>query len=239
MTRGRLVAGQCIITRALYLEIIAGSISILQSDADKMELVPTIGDLAIEHTIGQNTISEITFISKPLDPAHCFSSFAMTKKADAQQYCRSSAQSTGIVHLKRRDDAPAARSFRRYQSLIGYRRYEQRLSHPNAEKMQGKHLYRAVSSIIQSLEAFRGLKEVAYIEGEAAARVLMQPCEGTSIRQILYDTPVIDSLLQIAEFFISYSSNAHFDDEAFNTHIMHAEISGSFDPTATELMVSR
>lgn len=244
---GHIMAGQALVPGSLYVEILARAALFLQRDPEGKEYVPVIEDLAMKYPIGVDTSMEITLVLNRVEDARqpCWAFTILTKgcgdasRASAEP---SSEQSRGIVRLKPRTDARAAREFRRFESVTGARRCEEVLSHPDSEKMQGKHIYRAFGPIVQYGDAYRGVKEVAACVGgtEAAARVVYTPPDAAApVDERLCDTLLVDSLLQLPGMLVNYfqDSGSALGEVLLCTHIERIEFGGSFTPDAKEWLV--
>lgn len=145
--------------------------------------------------------------------------------------------STGNVCLKRRDDAQVLKEFKRFESLTGSRRVEEVLSHPDAEMMQGKHIYRAFTTVVYYGPDFRGVKQIASLGMEAAGKVVITPNKDDPADQRLCDTPMTDSSMQFGGFLVNYFNNPSLEDVLVCGKIEHIEIGGSFSPDAKEWVV--
>ncbi|TAQ89052.1 hypothetical protein B7494_g2621 [Chlorociboria aeruginascens] len=233
---GHVIAGETLVPAALFFEIIARAALYLQKRTDAEEYVPTVGDLAMKYPIGRHASTEIILTLKRLEDTYPSWSFTITTKANTHETAEPSQQSTGKVCLKKRDDGQAARDFKRFESLTGHRRYREVCDHPSSEKMQGKHVYRAFSSIVNYSECYHGIKEIACLKHEAASKVIIAP-DITATDQRLCNTLIIDSFMQLSGFLINYFNNPSLDEIFLCIHIEHAELSGSFNPDAKEWIV--
>ncbi|KAK6593243.1 Iterative polyketide synthase CazM 3 [Botrytis cinerea] len=211
---GHVIAGETLVPAALFFEIIVRAALYLQNRTDTEEYVPTVKDLAMNYPIGCQSSTEITLTLKRLEDIYPSWSFSITTKNGEREVAESSKQSTGKVCLKKRGDTQAAREFKRFETLTGYRRYREVLDHPCSEKMQGKHLYRAFGSIVNYGESYQGVKEIACLKCEAAGK-----------------------FMQLSGFLVNYFNNPSLDDIFLCMHIEHAEIGGNFNPNAKEWIV--
>ena len=97
----------------------------------------------MKNPIGLDAQREIFIILSRINKAQKTWSFNMDSCSKSERSSRDSVQhAVGMVYIQKRDNAQLARSFRRFESLIGFRRCEQILNDPEAEKMQGQHIYR-------------------------------------------------------------------------------------------------
>lgn len=237
MLGGHVMAGQTLAPASLYFELVARAALFLQNDTDAKEFVPTVDDLSMKSPIGHDKSAEITLTLKRLEHAQPSWSFSITTRGGLRQITAPHEQSTGRVYLKKRNDAQAAREFRRYESLTGHRRYDELCNHPDAEKMEGKHIYRAFSTVVHYGEAFRGIKKIACVRHEAAGKVVITPDTVAPADQRLCDTPMTDSFMQFAGFLANYFNNPSLEDVLVCQKIEHIEIGGDFNPDAGEWII--
>ncbi|KAI1195589.1 BcPKS19, polyketide synthase [Nemania serpens] len=237
MLGGHVMAGQTLAPASLYFELAARAAFFLQNDTDAKEYVPTVDDLVMKSPIGHDKSAEITLTLKRLGHAQPSWSFSITTRGGLRQFTEPYEQSTGRVYLKKRNDAQAAREFRRYESVTGHRRYEELCNHPDAEKMEGKHIYRAFSTVVHYGEAFRGIKKIACVRHEAAGKVVITPETSAPADQRLCDTPMTDSFMQFAGFLANYFNNPSLEDVLVCQKIEHIEIGGDFNPDAGEWII--
>ncbi|KAI0862679.1 BcPKS19, polyketide synthase [Xylaria cubensis] len=226
MLGGHVMAGQTLAPASLYFELVARAALFLQKDTEAKEYVPAVDDLLMKSPIGHDKTTEITLALKRLDGARPSWSFSITTKGGLRQITEPYEQSTGRVYLKKRSDARAAREFKRFESLTGHRRYDELYNHPDAERMEGNHIYRAFSTVVHYGEAFR-----------AAGKVVITPDAADPADQRLCDTPMTDSFMQFAGFLVNYFNNPSLDDVLVCMNIEHIEIGGDFNPDAGEWLI--
>ncbi|KAI0442186.1 BcPKS19, polyketide synthase [Xylaria telfairii] len=237
MLGGHVMAGQTLAPASLYFELAARAALLLQKDTKAKEYVPTVDDLFMKSPIGHDKSTEITLALKRLEGMWPSWSFSITTKGGMRQTTEPYEQSTGRVYLKKRSDAQASREFRRFESLTGHRRYDEVYTHPDAERMEGNHIYRAFSTVVHYGEAFRGIKKIACVRNEAAGRVVITPDAAAPADQRLCDTPMTDSFMQFAGFLVNYFNNPSLDDVLVCMNIEHIEIGGDFNPDAGEWLI--
>ncbi|KAH8727766.1 BcPKS19, polyketide synthase [Phaeosphaeriaceae sp. PMI808] len=237
MLGGHVMSGQMLAPASLYFELVARAALFLQKDTEAKEHVPTVDNLRMKSPIGCDTSVEILLTLKRLGNMDKSWSFSITTKASNLQRAQPHEHCIGEVLLKRRDDARAAREFKRYESLTGHLRYGTVFDHPDAEKMQGNHIYRAFSTVVHYGQAFHGIKKVACVRNEAAGTVIITPNVAAPTDQRLCDTPMTDSFMQFAGFLVNYFNNPSLDDVFVCGEIEHIEMGGGFSPDAKEWLV--
>ncbi|KAI0542223.1 BcPKS19, polyketide synthase [Xylaria digitata] len=237
MLGGHVMAGQTLAPASLYFELAARAALFLQKDTNAKEYVPTVDDLLMKSPIGHDKSTEITLTLKRVEDMRPSWSFSITTRGGVRQTTEPYEQSTGRVSLKKRSDAQAAREFRRFESLTGYRRYDELYNHPDAEMMEGNHIYRAFSTVVHYGEAFRGIKKIACVGDEAAGKVVITPDPTAPADQRLCDTPMTDSFMQFAGFLVNYFNNPSLEDVLVCMNIEHIEIGGDFNPDAREWII--
>jgi acyl transferase domain-containing protein/acyl carrier protein/ubiquinone/menaquinone biosynthesis C-methylase UbiE len=240
MLGGHVMAGQSLAPASLYFEIAARAALFLQSDIAAKTYVPTVQDLVMKSPIGLDIDRDIVLCLKQLENSRPFWQFSITTQSPPSASGHISEpfeQSTGIVHLTKRDDAHVAQTFNRFETLTGFRRYEHIMNHPEAEKMRGNHIYRAFNHIVHYGESFRGIKDIACMGMEAAGRVSVTVNANDPADQRLCDTPMTDSFMQFAGFLVNYFNNPSLEDVLVCMKIERIEIGGSFTPDTTEWIV--
>ena len=238
MLGGHVMAGQSLAPASLYFEVAARAALFLAEDIEGTIYVPTTEDLIMKSPIGLDTNIEILLCLKRLDPSHPSWSFSITTQAKGTLHSSSPfEQSTGRVHLTKRDNTQAAQSFKRFETLTGFRRCEEIMNHPDAEKMSGKHVYRAFNHIVHYGENFRGITEVSCVGFEATGKVMISVDPNDPPDQRLTDTPMTDSFMQFAGFLVNYFNNPSLENVLVCWKIERIEIGGGFDPDAKEWVV--
>ncbi|EHK97154.1 putative Phthiocerol synthesis polyketide synthase type I PpsA [Glarea lozoyensis 74030] len=237
MLGGHVMAGQSLAPASLYFEIVARAALLLERDTQAVKFVPTVHDLLMRSPIGQSTTKKISLVLKKLDDIRPSWSFSITTQDTEIEKAEPFEHSTGRVYLKRRNDTQPKQQFERFESLIGHRRLEEVLNNPDAEKMQGKHVYRAFNTVVYYGEAFQGIKQVSCVGFEAAGKVRVTPTLADPADQRLTDTPMTDSFMQFAGFLVNYFNNPSMEDVFVCMKIEHIEIGGAFDPDAGEWLV--
>ncbi|KAK7993967.1 C6 finger domain-containing protein [Apiospora arundinis] len=237
MLGGHVMAGQSLAPASLYFEVVARAALLLAGDTQVRVYVPVVDDLAMKSPIGHIITKKISLVLKKLGGVATSWSFSiMTQDAEGH----SSPQfehATGTVCLKKRDNVQSAREFERFGMLIGQRRCEEILGHPDAETMRGRHIYRAFNTVVYYGEAFHGIKEIACVNMESAGIVRITPDPGDPADQRLCDTPMTDSFMQFAGLMVNYFHNPSMEEVFVCMKIEHIQMGGGFDPDAGEWLV--
>ncbi|KAI8242252.1 Methylphloroacetophenone synthase [Colletotrichum sp. SAR 10_96] len=145
---------------------------------------------------------------------------------------------TGMVLLRERNDPRVTQEFSRFESLIGDCRWQNIMEHPNAEAMQGKHIYRAFQGVVQYSDAFKGIKAIASLGTEAAGVVRISPDSHGTLDQRLVDTPMIDSFLQFGGFLVNYFSTTTTPDSLLVCHrIQRLQLGPALSPDVKDWLV--
>jgi malonyl CoA-acyl carrier protein transacylase/acyl carrier protein/SAM-dependent methyltransferase len=237
MLGGHVMAGQTLAPASLYFEVVARAALLLENDTQATKYVLTVDDLLMRSPIGQNTAKKISLVLKRLDHKRPSWSFSITTQDTELHNAQPFEHSTGRVCLKKRDDVQSAREFARFETLTSHRRYEEVINHPDAERMQGNHIYRAFNTVVFYGEPFQGIKQVACVRLEAAGKVRITPPLEDPADQRLCDTPMTDSFMQFAGFLVNYFNNPSMEDVFVCMKIEHIEMGGGFDPDAGEWLV--
>ncbi|OCK81842.1 beta-ketoacyl synthase [Lepidopterella palustris CBS 459.81] len=237
MLKGHVMAGQSLAPASLYFELAARAAISLYSDATSTPYVPCVESLQMKSPIGLDSSKEILLCLTSVEDSQPIWSFSISTVArqniggntgDPFQH------STGTVYLTKRNDFQAAQNFKRFERLIGSHRYEDIVNHPEAELMQGDHIYRAFNHIVHYGKDFRGIRKVASVGLEAAGRVAMSVDPDDPPDQRLCDTPMTDSFMQFAGFLVNYFNNPSLEDVLVCSEIERIEIGGNFSPDAKE-----
>ncbi|KAI1817387.1 beta-ketoacyl synthase domain-containing protein [Poronia punctata] len=239
MLAGHVMAGEGLCPASLYYELVSRAAYSVQKDTTAATHVPTVYDLAMKSPIGSDANVNIVLKLKAVNGGpHPSWNFSFTTQATGTKYPADPFEvSTGTVCLKRRDDLQTAKEFGRFESLTGIRRIEDVLKHPDAEMMQGTHIYRAFTTVVYYGPVFRGIKQIASVGMEAAGKVTITPDMDGPDDQRLTDTPMTDSFMQFAGFLVNYFNNPSTEDVLVCGKIEHIEIGGSFNPDAKEWVV--
>ena len=237
---GHVMSGQSLAPASMYFEVAARAALLLQSDTMANSYVPIVEGLLMKSPIGLDTTKDIFLCLKKMQGSRPSWSFCITTQAQPSatgQISEPFEHSTGTVHLESRDSAQAAQNFKRFETLTGYRRCQDISNHPEAEKMQGNHIYRAFNHIVHYGKNFRGIKDVACVGTEATGRVSISVDLMDCPDQRLCDTPMVDSFMQCAGFLVNYFNNPSLEDVLVCMQIDRIEIGGGFTPDAKEWIV--
>lgn len=237
MLGGHVMAGQGLAPASLYFEVVARAALFLENDTMAETYVPTVDELLMRSPIGGSTTKNIALALKRSGDMRPSWSFSIATQDTEAHMAEPFEHSTGTVCLKKRDDAQSTREFERFETLTGHRRYEEVMNHPDAEKMQGNHIYRAFNTVVFYGEPFHGIKQVACVRLEAAGKVRITPALEDPADQRLCDTPMTDSFMQFAGFLVNYFNNPSMEDVLVCQKIEHIEMGGGFDPDAGEWLV--
>lgn len=157
MLGAHVMAGEAPAPASLYFELVSRAALQLHTYPEAEMYVPVLEDLSMYSPIGVNTNVDITLHMKRTKDLQSSWSFIIKIQghptADGH-ISQVAVKSTGNVSLRKRDDPQAAQNFKRFETLTGLRRYEELFHHPDAEKMQGKHIYRAFDNIVHYAEHF-------------------------------------------------------------------------------------
>ncbi|KAI9778832.1 MAG: hypothetical protein M1816_003896 [Peltula sp. TS41687] len=202
------MAGQSLAPASLHFKVVARAARFLAEDIEGAIYVPTAEDLIMKPPIGLDTNIEILLSLKRLDPSNPSWSFSITTKAKGT--LRSSSpfeHSTERVHLTKRDNAQAAQIFYRFETLTGFRRYEEMMNHPDGEEVGEARLSR--------LQSYRALwRELPRHQG-TLVRWLRSRC-----------------FMQFAGFLVKYFNSPSLENVLVCSKIEPIEIGGGFDPDA-------
>ncbi|KAH7136177.1 beta-ketoacyl synthase domain-containing protein [Dendryphion nanum] len=240
MLGGHVMAGQSLAPASLYYEVAARAALFLAEDTSGIVYVPTTTDLTMKSPIGLDTNIEILLHLTRLDTSGSNPSwsFSITTQAKGSPHSTTPfEQSTGRVHLTRRDDAVSSQLFARFETLTGVSRCDHISAHPDAEGMAGNHVYRAFNHIVHYGVPFRGIKQVSCLNLEATGVVRISVDPADPADQRLTDTPMTDSFMQFAGFLVNYFNNPSLEDVFVCSRIERIEMGGRFDPDAGEWIV--
>lgn len=237
MVSGHVMAGQGLLPASLYYELVSRAAMSLEQDAEVATHVPTVNDLIMKSPIGSDVNVEIRLKLTRVDGLRPSWKFSITTQSTMNTSAAPFEVTTGKVCLKRRDDSQSVNEFKRFESLTGGRRVEELLKHPDAETMEGKHIYRAFTTVVYYGPDFRGIKQIASVGMEAAGKVVITPDTDDPADQRLCDTPMTDSFMQFSGFLVNYFNNPSLEDVLVCGKIEHIELGGSFNPDAGEWLV--
>ncbi|KAK8051649.1 Beta-ketoacyl synthase [Apiospora rasikravindrae] len=232
LVASHVMADRAAMPASLYVEVAARAGLLLQEDLSATTWVPTVEDLVMKSPIGLDPESEITMTMKRLDAQSPSWSFSILLSGGSASD-KAQESTTGVVNLNKRTDAQILQVFKRFESLINPARWERILQHPDAERMQGKHIYRAFSQIVQYSELFKGIKTISCLGSEAAGEVSITPDSNAAGDQRLTDTPMVDSFMQFGGFLSNYFNEASSPGSLFVCHhIERLEFGPGFSPDA-------
>ncbi|KAK2006472.1 beta-ketoacyl synthase domain-containing protein [Colletotrichum eremochloae] len=243
LAMGHIMCGQGLLPASAYIEVASRAALMLQGDLAATGWTPTVEDLVMRSPVvfnPENVSPDLSITLKRLNslayPSWSFSVFVTVK--DSVASVEKQETTTGCVHLRERSDPQAIQEFRRLDTLIGQRRWEQITNHPDAEGMRGSHIYRAFGQIVQYSTNFKGIKSIACLGSEAAGTVKTRPDSNDPPDQRLTDTPMIDSFLQFGGFLVNYFNQQMSPEELFVCHfIQRLQIGPGFSPDAGDWII--
>ncbi|KAK1976833.1 beta-ketoacyl synthase domain-containing protein [Colletotrichum cereale] len=236
LVMGHVMCGHTVMPASAYVEVASRAALMLQGDMQATNWTPVIEELEMRapvvsgsDQVPSDIIMTLKRLEKSTDPSWSFF-FVVTRK-DSADHAEAQETTAGHVHLLERDNSQAMREFRRLDALIGRRRWEQIMDHPDAEGMNGRHIYRAFSQVVEYSDAFMGIKTIASLGSEAAGTVRIWPESDDPPDQRLTDTPMIDSFMQFGGFLVNYFNQELFAEDLFVCHsIQHFQIGPAFSP---------
>ena len=240
MLGGHVMSGQPLAPASFYFELASRAALSLQGQAGTA-YIPCVTDLSMNSPIGRDALQDIRLtLRRVIGTEHSWMFSISTRQLDVN-HCNSAGDftepCTGKVSLNPRSNVQVSREFRRFASLAGVQRCEVMLNHPDAEKMQGKHIYRAFNTVVRYGEAFRGIRQVACVGNEIAGKVTITPDLNSSLDQRLCDTPMLDSFMQFAGLLVNYFNNPSLEDVLVCNFIERIQLGGNFDPNAGDWVV--
>ena len=236
LTKGHVMAGHAFAPASLYFEVASRASLILHGDDGAVKYVPSVESLHMNSPLRDDSLINVKMTMKPTGSSHPCWRFTITTSLKTTQDAEMVEVASGLVSLKTRGDAQTSRQFKRFQMLLGSR-YDEITNHPDAEKMQGSHIYRAFRTTVSYGTIFHGVKEISCVGNEAVGRVRITPATIDPPGQRLCDTPMMDSFMQFAGLLINYFHNPTLEDLFLCNKIESIEMSGGFDPNVGEWVV--
>ncbi|OLN96152.1 Iterative polyketide synthase CazM 3 [Colletotrichum chlorophyti] len=244
LVTGHKMCNHTLMPASAYIEVVSRAALTLQEDVQAKDWVPRVEDLVMKAPIGLipgKGPPTITIQTRRLSdpwPSWSFSITVQEFVADGKRSGEARETTTGSVHLHRRNSSDMTQELRRFDTLIGPRRWEQLINNPEAEGMRGKHIYRAFGQVVDYSESFRGIKTIACLGKEAAGTVRILPDTKDPPDQRLTDTPMIDSFIQFGGFLVNYFNEAASPDNLYVCHhIQRAQLGPEFSPDSNEWFV--
>ncbi|KZL87534.1 polyketide synthase [Colletotrichum incanum] len=238
---GHIMCGYALMPASAYIEVTSRAALTLQGDLQAAIWTPTVEDLVMQAPIAvgpEQSPPDITMTMRRLKNPWPSWSFSITVNPDLendQGSVQGNETTTGSVQLHQRTEPQIARELKRFDSLVGNHRWEQIMSHQDAEGMHGKHIYRAFSQVVEYSEAFRGIKTIARLGSEAAGTVRIFPNSEDPPDQRLTDTPMVDSFMQFGGFLVNYFNEKTSSDSLFVCHrVQRVQVGPTFTPDSHE-----
>ncbi|KAJ5006670.1 Methylphloroacetophenone synthase [Colletotrichum sp. SAR 10_66] len=243
LVKGHIMCEYASMPASAYIEAVSRAALKLQ-DLDLAAWRPTVEDLTMKAPVvlkPDEEPPEILLSMRRLDnswPSWVFSITVEPTQKAGESKVEAQETTTGMVHLRERNDPRVTQEFRRFESLIGDCRWQNIMEHSDAEAMQGKHIYRAFNGVVQYSDDFKGIKAIASLGNEAAGVVRFSPSRYETLEQRLVDTPMIDSFLQFGGFLVNYFSTTATPDSLFVCHhIQRLQLGPAFSPDVKDWLV--
>ena len=238
LLNGHITAGQALAPSSLYFELVARAALSLHSTTASSTRVPCVEPLSMKASIGLDIDRAIFVVLNRINGSATSWSFHMYSRSKAGKETETTVQhASGRVHIQTRDDPQLIRRFVRYDSLIGVRKCEQILSHPEAEKMQGRHIYQAIRGIVHFDDVYKGIRSIAALPQQAAGVVEKAALASEVLDEKLCDSPMLDSMMQFAGLLVNYFTHPSDDKLLVCSQIERFEMGGGFDPEAGKWFV--
>ena len=232
LLEGHTTSGQALAPISLYIELLQRSAIILAPQASSPVLTPVITQLQMESPVGLNISNDILVILTQTSAAHQLSwSFVVLSRSKLPKN-EETVHARGRVNLTSRDNTELNQTMKRFGSLIGFDRCVSILNASDAEKMQGNHIYQAIEKLVRFDRIYQGIKCISCTGCEAVARVIAEVNPERPSSRHSFDTPVIDSLMQLAGILVNYFRHPSNEEILVCIGIDQVIASGSFDITA-------
>ncbi|KAH9227190.1 hypothetical protein K456DRAFT_1754413 [Colletotrichum gloeosporioides 23] len=243
LVKGHVMCEYASMPASAYIEAVSRAALKLQH-SDLAAWRPTVEDLTMKAPVVlklDEEPPEILLSMRRVDnsrPSWVFSITVEPIQKAGQDRVEAQETTTGMVHLRERNEPRVTQEFRRFESLIGDCRWQNIMEHPNTEAMQGRHIYRVFQGVVQYSDAFKGIKTIASLGTEAAGVVRISPDSHGTLDQRLVDTPMIDSFLQFGGFLVNYFSTTTTPDSLLVCHrIQRLQLGPAFSPDVKDWLV--
>ncbi|KAF4900163.1 Methylphloroacetophenone synthase [Colletotrichum fructicola] len=243
LVKGHIMCDYASMPASAHIEAVSRAALKLQN-LDLAVWRPTVEDLTMKAPVvlkPDEEPPEILLSMRRVDkswPSWVFSITVEPTQKAGESKVEAQETTTGMVHIRERNDPRVTQEFRRFESLIGDCRWQNIMEHSDAEAMQGKHIYRAFQGVVQYSDAFKGIKTIASLGTEAAGVVRISSDSHTTLDQRLVDTPMIDSFLQFGGFLVNYFSTTTTIDSLLVCHrIQRLQLGPAFSPDVKDWVV--
>ncbi|KAJ8066571.1 hypothetical protein OCU04_005623 [Sclerotinia nivalis] len=233
LLNGHIASNQALAPASLYVELLSRATLMLTDGASFKTHVINMDSMAMKGApIGLDARKNIYIKLNRITPGVDYWDFEYSSKL--KEGGESQIHVTGRVGLDKRDDPGLANTITQWSALIGYKRCLQIMSSEDGEKMQGKHIYRALQKLIFFDEMYHGIKSISYQGHEAAGKVAAELDPKLSPDEALYDTPTIDGMMQFAGVLVNWFAHPSGKDVLLCQGINRVVTGGTFDITAKE-----
>lgn len=233
---GHVMSGEALAPASLYFEVAARAALILQGDAQAVTWLPGVDNLIMKAPIGINKNTLILLSLRQIEGSQNSWSFSVTTQ-DPSPLGRQSNEPReklkGTVSLRRRASSAVqtTQESKQFPRSNMYRWYRQIIDNPEAEKMQGNHVYRAFRAVVRYGKEFRCIKSIACVGMEAAGVVGIASQLSNPTGACTTDTVVVDGFMQAAGFLVNYFNNGDFENSLFVCqHVEHIETTNDISP---------
>ncbi|CAD6445409.1 1089b422-e985-41a4-b4b5-8d26679da0a7 [Sclerotinia trifoliorum] len=203
LLNGHIASDQALAPVSLYVELISRATIMLTEGASFKTHVINMDSMAMKGApIGLDAKKNIYIKLKHITPGVDYRDLEYSSKLkEGGEY---QIHVTGRVRLDKRNDPGLANKIMQWSAFIGYKRCLQIMSSEDGEKMQGKHIYRALQRFISFDEMYHGIKSISYQGHESAGKVAAELDSKLSPDEALYDAPTIDGMMQFAGILVNW-----------------------------------
>ncbi|KAL4783816.1 hypothetical protein BJX76DRAFT_357601 [Aspergillus varians] len=232
--KGHAVLAEPLCPAPLYIDLASQAAKFVSSDtSNKSELIPSVEDLEIQAPLGasdrvivlrlqQSSFSELSW-------TFCFCSRATSGAAPDEQL-----HATGTVVLRANDTKTAA-EFARFGRLVSRKRYQQMMTDPDCQVLQGPVVYHVFNKVVSYADYYKGVQSVYASGPEVTGRVrLPQTIKDPESRTAL----LLDNFIQISGIHVNCLSDTGAKDVYVCTKVDRVQSGPAFAEGAADADVS-
>ncbi|KAL3470338.1 hypothetical protein BJX99DRAFT_267529 [Aspergillus californicus] len=169
--KGHAVLAEPLCPAPLYIDLASQAAKKISSHPDEAGLIPSVEDLEIQAPLGVGNRVILLRLQQLSQSAwtFCFCSKAPNSPTGDEQL-----HATGSVIL-RSDHLKTAAEFDRFRRLISSKRYQEIMTDPESQALQGPVVYQLFSKVVTYADYYKGVQSVFASGNETTGRVRLPP----------------------------------------------------------------
>lgn len=214
---------------SMYVEFATRAATVLQEKSGAAKLVPSFEDMTFRTPLGPEPVHEVLLRLDNFGNPFAWE-FSVDSRAGPDS--RATQHASGMLSFFEANDAKVKKEFSRYQRLTTMSHTTEIIGDLKSESLRGKAVYKSLSEMFRSVEAYQGVKVVSANGLEAAGYVDLPVND--SMKTFLTNPVAIDCFVQVASLHLNSLGNRGKHEAFVNAAIGRVQVAASLDFSTTK-----